>query len=199
MQKIPTLLRRDPENPRTVLPEVTPGCEWVFAGEGVARRKYDGTCVMLDEQGQWWNRREIRAGKEVPADAIDLGEDPNTGKHMVYVPNSPAGFQAFLREAIANYRSDPRPGTYELCGPKIDTRAGQNPEGLDSYKLFRHDEAPTIDFIDWRTDLNDDYKDGYFGWLFVIITAMAYQYGWEGVVWHHPDGRMAKLKARDLL
>jgi hypothetical protein len=22
--------------------------------------------------------------------------------------------------------------------------------------------------------------------------------GWEGVVWHHPDGRMAKLKARDL-
>ncbi len=23
-------------------------------------------------------------------------------------------------------------------------------------------------------------------------------HGWEGIVWHHPDGRMAKLKARDL-
>jgi hypothetical protein len=22
--------------------------------------------------------------------------------------------------------------------------------------------------------------------------------GWEGIVWHHPDGRMAKLKVRDL-
>ena len=22
--------------------------------------------------------------------------------------------------------------------------------------------------------------------------------GWEGVVWHHPDGRMVKLKVRDL-
>ncbi|MFF0467058.1 hypothetical protein ACFYPX_06380 [Micromonospora zamorensis] len=22
---------------------------------------------------------------------------------------------------------------------------------------------------------------------------------WEGVVWHHPDGRMAKLKRRDFL
>ena len=23
------------------------------------------------------------------------------------------------------------------------------------------------------------------------------QWGWEGIVWHHPDGRMAKLKVRD--
>ena len=23
------------------------------------------------------------------------------------------------------------------------------------------------------------------------------EWGWEGTVWHHPDGRMAKLKVRD--
>jgi hypothetical protein len=73
VRKIPTVFVRDPENRSRVLPEVTPGCEWVLAGEGKATRKYDGTCVMLDDAGQWWNRREIRDGKTMPEDAIDLG------------------------------------------------------------------------------------------------------------------------------
>lgn len=29
------------------------------------------------------------------------------------------------------------------------------------------------------------------------IARWAGERGWEGIVWHHPDGRMAKLKARD--
>lgn len=58
MRKIPTLLKRDPDNMRSVLMEVNPGCEWVLAGEGKPTRKYDGTCVMLDEGGVWWRRRE---------------------------------------------------------------------------------------------------------------------------------------------
>jgi len=178
---------------RHVLPEVTPGCEWVLTGEGVARRKWDGTCVMLDAGGRWWNRREIRAGKSVPGDAIDLGEDPATGKHMVYVPNTPAGFQRFLNGAIESHQGDLRPGTYELCGPKIDTRAGRNPEGLSSYILVRHDEAePTI----------IGPSPSYAGPLDVAMISAAVKglgaIGWEGVVWHHPDGRMAKLKVRDL-
>ena len=47
MQKIPTVFQRDPSNPKHVLPEVTPGCEWVLAGEGVPTRKYDGTGLGL--------------------------------------------------------------------------------------------------------------------------------------------------------
>ena len=47
-----------------VLPEITPGCEWVIAGEGVATRKYDGTCVMYDGD-EWWARREVKPGKTV--------------------------------------------------------------------------------------------------------------------------------------
>jgi hypothetical protein len=31
-----------------------------------------------------------------------------------------------------------------------------------------------------------------------LIVTHSKAFGWEGVVWHHPDGRMAKLKARDL-
>jgi len=36
MQKYLTLFVRDPENRANVLDEVTPGCEWVIAGEGKA-------------------------------------------------------------------------------------------------------------------------------------------------------------------
>ena len=62
MKKIPTVFARDPEtNLRYVKDEVTPGCEWVFAGEGVATRKYDGTCVMFDGDG-WWARRQRALG-----------------------------------------------------------------------------------------------------------------------------------------
>ena len=64
MRKIPTALVRDPDDRAHVLDEVTPGCEWVFAGEGIATRKYDGTCTMLDGNGKWWARREVKPGKE---------------------------------------------------------------------------------------------------------------------------------------
>lgn len=181
MQKIPTLYERNPENrSEVIMGQVTPGCEWVLAGEGVATRKWDGTCVMLDENGRWWNRREIRPGKKIPEDAIDLGEDPNTGKHMVWVPNTPAGFQKFLHQAIDNYEDELKPGTYELCGPKIDTRAGQNPEGLSEYVLKPHG----ADVVETGTPEQ-------------LITRSREE-GWEGIVWHHPDGRRAKLKVRDI-
>lgn len=52
MRKIPTVFRRDPENMKHALvDQITPGCEWVLEGEGVATRKWDGTCVMLDADG----------------------------------------------------------------------------------------------------------------------------------------------------
>lgn len=41
MKKIPTVFVRDPDDRKHVLPQVTPGCEWVLAGEGRATRKFD--------------------------------------------------------------------------------------------------------------------------------------------------------------
>lgn len=76
MKKIPTLFRRDPDDMKRVLPEVTPGCEWVLAGEGVATRKYDGTCVGLID-GEWFMRREIKPGKNVPQGFIETEHDPD--------------------------------------------------------------------------------------------------------------------------
>jgi hypothetical protein len=69
-------------------------------------------------------------------------------------------------------------GTYELVGPKVQG----NPERYASHTLVPHsslemDEQPPRDF------------DGIKTWFQGRDI--------EGVVWHHPDGRMAKLKLRD--
>ena len=49
MKKIPTLFKREFEghNIVNILPEVTPGFEWVLAGEGDATVKWDGSCCAI--------------------------------------------------------------------------------------------------------------------------------------------------------
>ena len=47
MKKIISLFQRNYDGDRLVRNEVVPGAEWVQNGEGVATRKYDGTCCMI--------------------------------------------------------------------------------------------------------------------------------------------------------
>jgi len=175
MRKIPTLFRRDPDDMRRVLPEVHPDCQWVLDGEGIATRKYDGTCVMLDEAG-WWARREVKPDKTPPPNFRPEETDPTTGKTVGWEPIAQSSFAKFFDEAVANETGHPA-GTYELCGPKING----NPEGYDTHVLVRHDAAKR--FSQMSPDALIDH---------------CREMGYEGVVWHHPDGRMAKLKVRDL-
>lgn len=194
MQKIPTLLVRDAEDRRFVTDEVTPGCEWVLAGEGVPTRKFDGTCVMLDEAGVWWARREVKPGKAAPPNWVALGLDEVTGKRVGWEPVEQSGFAKFHQEALENEllshaisRFHLPPGTYELLGPKING----NPEGISDHHLTYHDYATRIDLLmpsdpPWTVD---EVKH---------MASWCGERGWEGIVWHHPDGRMAKLKARDI-
>ena len=186
MRKIPTLFRRDPNDMRRVLPELTPGCEWVLAGEGVATRKYDGTCLMLDTDGVWWARREVKPGKGTPDGFVALETDETTGKTVGWEPVEQSSFA----KLFAAMERPGFPGTYELVGPKVNG----NPERLDRHRLILHaiaQPAPAAELrlvgLDAATALE---RLG--PWLIDLAG-----YGWEGVVWHHPDGRMAKLKARD--
>lgn len=180
MKKTPTLFVRDPDNRKHVLPSVTPGCEWVIAGEGTPTRKYDGTCVMFDGTA-WWARREVKPSKEPPADFVPVEHDEITGKTVGWEPADQSGFWRWLDEAI-RFSADAdalTPGTYELCGPKING----NPEGFDGHYLVNHTTETDV-LSDPPRDF-DELRD----WL------LAHQY--EGIVWHHPDGRMCKLKKRD--
>jgi hypothetical protein len=175
MKKIPTIFQRNPNNMREILHDHHPECEWVFDGEGVATRKYDGTCVKI-ENGQYFKRREVKRGKQAPPDFIEEQLDVNTGKRVGWVPVDPSSKEnRWHMEAFSKNLSD---GTYELVGPKIQG----NPEGYNVHALVKHEEAQRFDNVP-RT------FDG--------IAEFMKNKDIEGIVFHHPDGRMGKIKKRD--
>lgn len=175
MRKIPTVFARDPEtNFRHVKHELTPGCEWVPAGEGVATQKFDGTCCLVRD-GVLYKRHEVKPGKSAPTDFEAIETDDNTGKTVGWVPIGDGPEDRWHREA--GTPELPPGGTYELVGPKVQG----NPEGYQMHTLIAHGR-------ELLPDAPRDF-DGLRDWLLV--------HDYEGIVWHHPDGRMAKLKKRD--
>ncbi len=181
MKKIPSLFVRDWEGDRSrVLDEVDPSCTWVIDGEGYATVKVDGSCRYLDPEGNWWKRYTVKQ-KAAPAGFVPCGDpDPRTGKVAGWVPVTGGGEDRWFREAlcIGGGPNDFRRGqTYELIGPKVQS----NPYGLDVHRLVEHGSE--------RADCPHDGYDSIRDWL----TTHRH----EGVVWHHPDGRMAKIKRRD--
>ncbi len=150
---------------------------WVFEGEGVATRKYDGTCCKI-ENGKFFKRREIKKDKKAPIGFIRVAIDPNTGKRVGWIevdPNDKG--DKWHVEAMAS-QPNLQNGTYELCGPKVQG----NPEKYDKHILISHSDA--FQFSYCPTDYEELRQ-----WLYLLCG--------EGVVWHHPDGRMAKIKKRD--
>jgi Family of unknown function (DUF5565) len=176
MRKIPTIFVRDRDNdPKHVTREPNPDCAWVFAGEGSPTRKFDGTCVMYDGD-RWWARREIKPGKPTPAGFVELAHDEETGRTVGWEPAEQSSFEKYLTEAIGDEARSP--GTFELIGPKVNG----NPEQAAAHTLVRHGDD----------DLGDVPRD------YPGLAAWLRDHPWEGIVWHHPDGRMAKLKRRDI-
>lgn len=177
MRKIPTLFERDWNGDRSrVLDRPHPDCGWVFAGEGHATLKIDGTSCLL-RAGALLKRRELRKGETAPAGFESLGTDPETGKMVGWVPVGDGPEDRWHREGLAAL-ADRSDGTYELVGPKVQG----NPEKRAGHELVRHadlgiEESVPRDFTGLRAWLED--RD------------------LEGLVFHHPDGRMAKIKKRD--
>lgn len=178
MRKIPTLFVRDPENMKYVLPEPNPACAWVFAGEGVPTAKVDGVCVKLDNDG-WWARREVKPDKTPPPNWVEVDADPVTGKRQGWEPMRQSAFAKYLDEATADPFHELTNGTYELVGAKING----DPHGYGRHQLIRHG-AIELD------DVQRDYRS-----LRLWLATEAFR--WEGIVYHHPDGRAAKIKCRD--
>lgn len=186
MRKIPTLFVRDEADRSRVTADVTPGCEWVLRGEGIATRKFDGTCVRIRRDGLHGHglaRRLVKPGKTPPAGYIAVETDQVTGITVGWEPVGQSPFARQFDEAIDELGgfSELLPGTYELCGPKING----NPERIEgAHRLLPHG----LEIHGAPTD-PDAIRE---------FVATLGRDGVEGIVWRHPDGRMAKLKARDL-
>lgn len=206
MRKIPTLFVRDPEDMRRLTREVHPDCKWVLDGEGSATRKYDGTCVALlysdgdqvsdsapmggpsleTAELRWFARREVKPGKTPPYGFIAVERDEVTGKTVGWEPIEQSAFAKFHAQALASHDAhfgptDFEPGTYELIGVKVNG----NPERVDpefGHQLMSHAYAAEV------PDAPRDFDE---------LAKFLADFDGEGLVWHHPDGRMAKIKRRD--
>lgn len=182
MKKIPTLFKRDftkPGNP--IMPEYNDGVDWVLSGEGTPTRKYDGMCCMVRDH-RLYKRYEVKDGRTAPPDFEQVAHDKETGKAYGWVQVGWGSEDKYFREAISGGNPDkvdmPQ-GTYELVGPKVQG----NPENHPNHMLIKHSRASVL-FPAPPTSF-DELKD--------YLTDKDI----EGVVWHHPDGRMVKVKKKD--
>jgi hypothetical protein len=190
MQKIISLFQRNYDGDRLVRNEVVPGAEWVIAGEGIATRKFDGTCCMV-RGGELFKRYDAKKGKTPPEgfEPTQEAPDPNTGHWPGWLKVSDSPEDRWLREALENtFTRDsngnviavPGEGTYEAIGPKIGSRP-PNPEKLDKHILIYHG-------VEKLPDAPREYE---------AIKEYLRERDIEGIVWHHPDGRMVKIKKKD--
>ena len=177
MKKIPSLFARNYDGDRLVRNEVVPGCEWVLAGEGVATRKWDGTSCLV-QGGKLFKRYDSKHPDRAPAEFIPADEHDPVNKHYLgWLPVGDGPEDKYHREAWIDFSG--ADGTYELIGPKIQGGAESGPT-----RLVRHgaDEFPNF------PRHFDGIRDHFFNYQVP---------GFEGIVFHHPDGRMAKVKAKD--
>lgn len=184
MKKIISLFQRNYDGDRLVRDELVPGAEWVAAGEGVATRKLDGTCCLV-MGGTLYKRYDAKGGKQPPMGFLPAQDpDPVTGHWPGWLlvsdvePGDRWHWEAWKRWLDSGHPI--QEGTYELVGPKIQG----NPEGEEAHMLISHEAnhliltpSPPRDFAGIR-----DYL---------------YYLDIEGIVWHHPDGRMVKIKGKD--
>lgn len=190
MRKVPTVFVRtfDAHHRITACgPAVTPGCEWVLAGEGAATLKWDGEAYRV-HYGKLWRRYDAKPGRTPPpgAEPCESKPDPITGHWPHWIPvtlEDPA--MRVARETfaflVARDGRTPEDGTYELVGPSVQ----RNPHRLDTHEFRRHGAH----VLSPREP-----------WTYATIRAWLEAHPQhEGLVFHHPDGlRAAKIKRSDL-
>lgn len=181
MKKIISLFQRNYDGDRLVRDEVVPGAEWVLAGEGIATRKFDGTCCMVRDN-KLYKRYDAKEGKTPPV-GFEPAQDPDpVTKHWPgWLPIGDGPDDRWFREGyeytIKQYSGAIPDGTYELVGPKVQG----NPENWPSHALVHHG----IERIPDAPRTFEGLKTFFAGKDI------------EGIVWHHPDGRMVKIKKKD--
>lgn len=188
MQKIISLFQRNYDSDRLVRDEVTPGAEWVLAGEGIPTLKWDGTCCMVKDN-ELYKRYDAKNGKTPPEGFIPAQEpDPVTGHWPGWVIVGSGREDRYHREAFREnaWWED---GTYELCGPKING----NKQNFFSHILVKHGKvvAGSVHTPVPNPVTFDSLKS-----FFAAIDGQTHK-DIEGIVWHHPDGRMVKIKKKD--
>ena len=182
MKKIPSLFIREFENHnvKEITSQVTPGCEWVLNGEGIATEKYDGTCCLIQDN-KLYKRYDAKQGKQPPEGAIPCQPEPDSitthWPHWVEVKENKPDDKWYIEAWNRLNKENLENGTYELCGPHFQT----NPYNLEADTFFKHgnkilDNVPRT-FEGIKEYLNTHYI--------------------EGIVFYRENGEMCKIKRTD--
>lgn len=196
MKKLKTLFNMDYVDTGFAVNEVREESAWVMNGEGVATIKFDGTSCLYQD-GKLWKRydrnlnkryRKLKGKVDITLDmvkeapecwvACEDAPDPKTGHFPGWLPiSSDAPEDKWHREGLENTPDLIEGRSYELVGPRV---AG-NLYNLDRHILIEHGSEKAV--------IDDLSFEGLKAWLFDNNV--------EGIVWHHPDGRMVKLRRKD--
>lgn len=184
MEKIPTLFERNDRF--KVTPAVREECAWVLEGQGRATEKLDGMNVRLTIRAGTLVRLEKRRNPDKAQKKLGIRDGWYVDTHA----DDPA--DRYLLQAAANTDvSDWPDGEHaaEAMGPKIQG----NPLNLERLHCVPFNlDIPDYTGIpltfeglrDHLKQLDSRYRPGQLA---------------EGIVFHHPDGRRAKIKRKDFM
>jgi hypothetical protein len=182
MEKIPTLFERDDHFQVVDRPRAE--CAWVFAGEGTPTEKLDGTNVRLTTRSGQLVRVEKRRNptKVQKQRGIVDGWYVDTDEHSTE--------DKWTLVAATNTDVSAWPDGEHACealGPRIQG----NPLGLDDHRCVPFNlEVPDY------AEVPRSYH-GLREYLASMESRFAPGHLAEGIVFHHPDGRRAKIKRKD--
>lgn len=182
MKKIPSLFIREFENHnvKEITSQVTPGCEWVLNGEGIATEKYDGTCCLIQDN-KLYKRYDAKQGKQPPEGAIPCQPEPDPitthWPHWVEVKENKPDDKWYIEAWNRLNKENLENGTYELCGPHFQT----NPYNLEFDIFIKHGNK-VLDNIPRTFEGIKEYLNTHYI---------------EGIVFYRENGEMCKIKRTD--
>lgn len=182
MEKIPTIFDRGEDF--KVTREPRKGCEWVFAGEGRATEKLDGTnCRLTIRAGQI-----VRVEKRRNPSKVQKQQGVVDGWYVEGDSNAKEDkwiFEAVRGTDVSGWPDGEHP--VEALGPNIQGNAlGLTKNLCVPFNL----EIPVYE------NVPRDFE-GLRSFLKMLDSRFSPGHPAEGIVFHHPDGRRAKIKRKD--
>jgi len=182
MEKIPTLFERGPDF--RVVDRPRAECQWVLEGEGTPTEKLDGMNVRLTvRQG-----RVVRVEKRRNPSRIQKQQGIIDGWYVDADENGREDrwiFEAVRGTNVAGWPDGEHP--CEALGPNIQG----NPLGLAANLCVPFNRsAPVLDGVPRSYEGLRDF-------LLAADSLFSPGHRAEGIVFHHPDGRRAKIKGKD--